>query len=169
MPSYTLVPLSTSAELDGFTCGNDDLDDFLKNDAFENQSAWLSATRLLYDADNLVGYFTLTADTLHKERIAEPDRVNDYTYAKYPCIKLARLAVDRRYQHRGIGSELMMYFFKTARDIVQYEGGRFITVDAKNTATGFYESFGFVKVTSQKAAEFVAMYIDFYKLTHIAE
>lgn len=63
----------------------------------------------------------------------------------------------------------MIHFFKTAREIVQYQGGHFITVDAKNSAVGFYEDFGFVKVTSRKASDFVPMYLDFYKLTHIAE
>ena len=169
MSQYTLIQLSKTSVVDEFDCGDNDLNDFLKSDALINQDAWFSATQLLCKNNRIVGFFTITADTIHKERLAESDQVKGYPYAKYPGIKLARLAVDTKYQHQGIGTELMMYFFKTARDIVQKEGGRFITVDAKNTAAGFYESFGFIKVTSQKSSEFISMYIDFYKLSRIAE
>ena len=82
---------------------------------------------------------------------------------KYPAIKLARLAVDKKYQHRGIGKLLMKAFFKETRQLIPHEGGRFITVDAKNTARGFYEQYGFVQALPHQQSDIVPMYLDFYK------
>jgi len=161
MYPYTLSPLLNTDDLTNFDCGDDDLNDFLKNDARDNQIKWLSATRILHDNENIVGYFTLIADTINRERIDEHDRVAGYTYSKYSCIKLARLAVDRRYQNQGVGKELMIYVFAIARKIVSFEGGKFLTVDAKNSAVGFYKKFGFVPVRSNTNAETVPMYADF--------
>lgn len=48
-------------------------------------------------------------------------------------------------------------------DALQHQGGRFITVDAKNSARGFYQRYGFRIVPSQKNEEIVSMYLDFQK------
>lgn len=69
----TPTPLTTTSDIQDFDCGDEDLNDFLKNDALTNQEAWLSATKLLYRNNKLLGFFTVTSDTLHKERIAESD------------------------------------------------------------------------------------------------
>ena len=161
MYPYTLSPLTPGDDLTNFDCGDDDLNDFLKNDAWDNQNKWLSATRILHNNEQVIGYFTLIADTINRERLDDHDRVAGYTYLKYSCIKLARLAVDKQYQNRGIGKELMVYVFAIARKIVNYEGGKFLTVDAKNSAVSFYRKFGFVPVKSNTNAETISMYADF--------
>ena len=161
---YTLKILTGADNLAAFDCTDKDLNEFLTTDALQNYKDWLSVTHLLFNAENIpVGYFTITLDTLHKGRIALHDKLNGYPYQKYPAIKLARLAVDKRYQHRGIGTILMKYFFIEAYSLMKTGGGRFITVDAKNSAKGFYEQFGFRTVPSQKDAEIISMYLDFYK------
>lgn len=161
MSSHTSSLLSDTVILRDFDCGDEDLNDFLKNDAGENQKNWLSAARILYDNNKITGYFTPIADTLNREHVNETDRVEGYTYSKYSCIKLARLAVDKRYQKQGIGKELMIYVFAIARKIVNYDGGKSLTVDAKNSAVDFYRKFGFVPVRSQKNADTIPMYADF--------
>ncbi len=107
MIKYRIQPLNSDVNTDSFDCGNDELNDFLQTDALQNQDDWLSITKVMYIDTTLIGYFTLIADTLHKERMELPDKLADYPYQKYPAIKLARLAIDKRYQHQGYGSELM--------------------------------------------------------------
>lgn len=77
MSSHTLSLLSDADNLTDFDCGDADLNEFLQNDAKENQKNWLSATRILYDNNKIIGYFTLIADTLNRERVNETDRVED--------------------------------------------------------------------------------------------
>lgn len=164
MHKYSIYTLDSSVDTINFQSGDDDLDDFLKTDATTNIDDWLSLTKIISIDKKVVGYFTITLDTLHKGRIELSDKIADYPYQKYPAIKLARLAVDVAYQHRGYGTDLMSEFFKTAFVIVKNGGGRFITVDAKKDACGFYERYGFRAVKSQKLDDIVPMYVDFKKL-----
>lgn len=161
--SCVVLPLSGDMDVSGFDCGDADLNDFLQTDALKNQKEWFSVTKVLFLDDALAGYFTIVADTLHKGRVAEPDAVSGYPYQKYPAVKLARLAVDVRFQHQGIGSILMEEFFDAAYSCVEGDGGRFLTVDSVPSARTFYERFGFRAVSSLADEETVPMYLDFYK------
>lgn len=159
--SIRIRQLTQSADVSGFDCGIPELNDFLQRDAYRNQAEWLSVTKVMYLGDVLIGYFTITPDTLHKGRIDISDKLNDYPYQKYPAVKLARLAVDCRYQHRGFGKALMREFFYTALQITKIEGSRFITVDAKTEAKDFYQMYLFVPVTSSTDTDIIPMYLDF--------
>lgn len=162
--SYHLTDISDKTDVSSFNCGDDDLNDFLLSDALQNQEDWLSRTHILCSAENIpMGYFTITLDTLHKGRLALSDKIGGYPYQKYPAVKLARLAVDTRFQNCGIGKLLMKHFFIAAYGLMKEGGGRFITVDAKNSARGFYQRFGFRAVPSQKNDEIISMYLDFQK------
>ena len=109
----------------------------------------------------VLGFYTITPDTLHKGRIDLSDKLTDYPYQKYPAIKLARLAVDKNYQGKGFGKLLMTEFFMHALKMAKQEGGRFITVDAKNSALGFYQKYGFKSVGTQQSEEIIPLYLDF--------
>jgi len=169
MHNYSIKILDANTQLTGFTSGNEDLDDFVKSDAVSNIDDWISITKVLSVDEKVIGFFTITLDTLHKERIEYSDKIAEYPYQKYPAIKLARLAVDRKYQHKGYGSDLMSEFFKTAIIIVKNGGGRFITVDAKKEACGFYERYGFRSVRSQNNRDIISMYVDFKRLYSLSK
>lgn len=161
MPSiFKQCDLSENADLSGFDCGVDDLNDFIQNDALKNQNDLVSVTKLLYLDAVLVGYFTITLGAIQKERIALTDKVDRYPYRVYPAIKLARLAVDKRYQKHGFGSELLYRFMIEAMNIVKIGSGRFISVDARADAVGFYEKFGFVPALIKGNREIVPLYLD---------
>jgi len=53
------VLLNADHDLSGFHSTEPELDEFLKDDALENQNNLISVTRLVYSHGNLVGYFTL--------------------------------------------------------------------------------------------------------------
>jgi len=55
----------------------------------------------------------------------------------------------------------MKEFFLHAWRFVQNGGGRFITVDAKNSAIDFYQTFGFKVVEGKEDEIIVPMYLDF--------
>ena len=148
MNGLTIEILNSEHYLQNFDCGNEDLNEFLKEDALNNQNERLSVTRLVFADEDLAGFFTITPDTLHKGRVNISDKIIDYPYEKYPAIKLARPAVDKAFQHKGIGRELLISFFATANFLSLKSGGRYLTVDAKSSAYGFYERFGFKPVNS---------------------
>ena len=60
----------------------------------------------------------------------------------YPALKIGRLAVNEEYAGAGIGT-FILDSIKYAFTSVKRLGCRFITVDALNSATEFYERNGF--------------------------
>ena len=160
--------ISVLTNTSGFDCGDDDLNDFLKTDALRDSNNWISSTFVLECDAKVIGFFTIAWDTIQSGKINESDQVENYPYAKYSAIKLARLGVDKAWQRKGVGTELMISFYKIAKLSTHYGGGRYITVDAKKTAVEFYRKFSFHAVNSKRNDETVPMYLDFYSFVNNA-
>jgi len=169
MTRFTIEILNEKHDLSSFDCGNADLNDFLKSDSLKNQEERFSVTRLIIADGNLAGFYSMTPDTLHKGRVDISDKIPNYPYEKYPAIKLARLAVDRNYQHKGIGRELLISFFSIANNVSKITGGRYLTVDSKREACEFYERFGFKPVMSKKYDDILPMYLDMNHIFGVVE
>ncbi len=60
-----------------------------------------------------------------------------------PVLRLARLAVDRTAQGRGIGSLLRVTVFELAHELARTVGCAGVVVDAKANAVSFYTGLGF--------------------------
>lgn len=152
MVDFNIVRLSRSHQLLPFDCGNQDINDFLNDDAFDYQDGLLAVTYLAVDKshNSIISYFCLLNDKLaylpgedKKAWNRLNRRVNNHKRMKsYPAVKIGRLGTQT--SHRGHG---------VARDIIDYikllfvsnnrTGCRFITVDAHHDAVGFYEKCGF--------------------------
>ena len=58
---------------------------------------------------------------------------------KLPAIKIGRLAVDEKYAHKGLGSEILMSILFNVKNIAENNVGlRFVTVEGYASAYGFY-------------------------------
>ncbi|HJJ45836.1 MAG TPA: GNAT family N-acetyltransferase [Methanocorpusculum sp.] len=166
---YSITRLSAETNLTGFDCGDEDLNNFLFEDALKNQRDLISVTKIMQQNASIIGYYTLVPDTLERGRISLSDKIEGYPYRKYPTHKLARLAVDKNYQKMGYGGKLLGEFFKDVWLLIAEEGGRFITVDARSEAVEFYKHYGFCVVKSAKDNETVPMYLDvskYYRKTY---
>jgi ribosomal protein S18 acetylase RimI-like enzyme len=78
-------------------------------------------------------------------------------------VKIARLAVDSRFERRGIGTYLVYAAIAKAFSINGITGCRFILVDSKKESIDFYEKLGFRKaVLKQKDIKdnYTPMYYD---------
>lgn len=118
--SCQLTSISENTETAEFDCGDDDLNDFLHNNAINSANKWVSATHVLYNENHLAGFLTTAWDSLQNDKVSDNDRLHNYSYAKYPAIKLARLGVDITCQTHGVETELMISFFKIAKLAVNY-------------------------------------------------
>lgn len=56
--------LNAGVDISAFRCREPDLTEFLIEDAFENQAARLSVTRVVMYDGQVVGFFTLTNDCI---------------------------------------------------------------------------------------------------------
>lgn len=145
----TVARLSGDSDIADFRCDDDDLNDFLQSDALRYQEAFLANTTLLLLDGVVVCYVALAADSLS---LTGSEKRNSGIKAlrEYPAMKIARLAADKRYQHKGIGTKALLWCMGLAQhlnDEVRHDGiaCRFITVDAYPEAVGFYREFGFVE------------------------
>ena len=62
--NYYFETLNDNHDLSDFDCGDDDLNDFLKNDALVQQNANLNVTKLVMYNQKIVGFVTLLTDTI---------------------------------------------------------------------------------------------------------
>lgn len=135
LENYHYEKLSSNHDLTKFSCGVDDLDDFLKSDALKQQEQNLNVTYLAKCNDEIVGYVSILADKIECKKINKniPTKYQDYS-----SIKIGRLAVDERYKGLGLGNEILASTCELIKDISQELGVKFITVDAYFSACNFY-------------------------------
>jgi GNAT superfamily N-acetyltransferase len=142
-PFLTPRPLKSSDAVSQFDCGVEELNNYLQKHAYQAQAGEGARTYLTYSDTVIAGYYTLAYGSV--EFATAPGRVTK-GLAKHPIpvMLLARLAVDKRFAGKGLGTELLRdALFRTiaAADIA---GLRAVVVDAKDeSAKQFYEKFGF--------------------------
>lgn len=142
-----------------FDCGDEDLNEFLLKDSFDNINNKLSIIFLCYFQKELVGFFTLSADSI---KINNKLKIN---YRTYPAVKIGRFAVSKDYQNQSIGSLMINWIIGFCRYLSNYVGIRFLSVDAYNNekTIRFYENNLFVKLESvinKKNSKNIPMYRD---------
>ncbi|MCG8431859.1 MAG: GNAT family N-acetyltransferase [Candidatus Omnitrophica bacterium] len=137
------VLLEASHCVEDFDCGNAELNNYIRRFALINNRHRAARTFVTVGDKHLAGYYTLTIGSVSKEET--PRRISK-GQAKYPVpvIILARLAVDRRFQGRGVGQSLLKDALLRIAAAADEIGGRAVLVHAKNDAArAFYMKFGF--------------------------
>lgn len=122
-----------------------EMEDFLKEEAFEEQGKGLNTTHLFIDKERgkIAAYISLCNDSIGLE-LEERDNMG-LSYTTVPAIKIARLAVAVDYQGMGIGKSLIQFSAYMGRKIKEMSGLVFLTLDCYEHRVSFYESVGFVK------------------------
>jgi GNAT superfamily N-acetyltransferase len=118
------------------------LDDWLKRRARANQASGASRTYVVCEDKRVIGYYALASGVVTVE--SAPGRFRRNMPNPIPVAVLARLAVDREWQGKGLGRAL---FCDAARRVAQAAdaiGIRGIVVHAiSEEAKGFYLALGF--------------------------
>ena len=146
--NYHYEKLSSKHDLSNFSCGVEDLDEFLKEDALEQQEKNLSVTYLAIYKNKILGYVSILADKVECKKINKKSAI----YSHYPAVKIGRLAVDEKYRNYGIGSAILISISKMIKEISNDVGISFITIDAYCIARKFYlkNSFKQMKIENSK-------------------
>jgi GNAT superfamily N-acetyltransferase len=141
-----IVPFDPTHDVSHFDCDDDDLNDFLKNDAAKYQADHLSHTRIVRLNGTLVGYITLLADciilqTSEKKKALKETRSHHQSVYTFPAVKIGRIGIQKDYQRTGIGTLLLIYTIGlVARLNREFNiGCRFITLDAYPKSVSWYE------------------------------
>jgi GNAT superfamily N-acetyltransferase len=148
--------LSPAQDLSQFRCGEPELDDWLKRRALHNEESGASRSYVVCIGRQVVGYYALSAGAAaHRDA---PGRV--------PVMVIGRLAIDLKFQGRGIGTALLKDAVLRTVQAAEIAGIRAILVHAiSESAKRFYQKLGFMEsptnpmtmmITVQAAADTLA-------------
>lgn len=169
----SVEPLNGDHDFSDFYCVSEDLNDFIKNDARREQECMLSRTYLFLYEGSVVGFVSLSADSVLAPRLKKEDWVkkrdsNKPIYSSLPCILIGRLAVVRKRERQGIGTNILYWAVGLITNVVcKSVGCRYITVDPKKDALDLYlkSGLGFTQMEAIKAGKpETRYYINIYKL-----
>lgn len=152
-----------------FSCGDADLDDFLRSDALRLADQRVVRTYVAFYEERLVGYVAVLADAI-KLQTGERKKLglNHGDHPVIPAIKVARIGVckDTRQSCRGLGMHLMKFAAFVALGAAETHGCRLLTVDAYPDAVTFYEKLGFVRnKVSEHPGKTLSMRFDLFSAT----
>jgi predicted N-acetyltransferase YhbS len=136
------APLAAEHELEQFNSGMPPLDTWLKHRARQNEASGASRTYVVCEGRRVIGYYSLAAGSvLHA---AATGRVRRNMPDPVPVALLGRLAIDRRWQGRGLGIALLRDAVLRVIGAAGTIGVRAVLVHAiSDEAKAFYERWGF--------------------------
>jgi ribosomal protein S18 acetylase RimI-like enzyme len=133
-----------SKSFEEFSCGNEDLDLYLKEFARQNHRKGIGKTFIALDGDCSIGYYTISMASIEFKDLPEGFNRGVPKYP-IPVAKIGRLAIDKKFQGKKIGSGLLIDALKKIQGASKIVAAYAVVVDAKNEkAKKFYESFGFI-------------------------
>ena len=125
--------LSPTDGVDAFDCGQPALNHFLQRYALINQKANSAQTYVCCLRGEVVGFYSLAVGSV--EPAHTPTRVHKgLARHPVPVMLLARLAVDRRHQGKGLGKALLKDALLRTLQAADIAGIRCLLVHAKDEA-----------------------------------
>jgi GNAT superfamily N-acetyltransferase len=138
-----LESLSPTHDLNELDSGNEVLDSWLKRHALSAQAMDSARTFVLVQTDRVVGYVSLAMGSVQR---ADPPAKLVRGMPAYPVgmVLIARLAIDRKEQGRGLGKRLLADALRMAVVAGDAAAARLVVVDAiDEQAVQFYRRHGF--------------------------
>ena len=142
-PEFVIDKLRREHDLSGFDCANATLNDWLIRFAWTNRQADSAKTYVALDGNRAVGYYAVTTGAVHKHE--SPQRIAK-GLASHPIgvVLLARLAVDKSQEGKGIGKALLFDALSRIEEAADIVGVRAVLVHAiDDAARRFYLHFAF--------------------------
>jgi GNAT superfamily N-acetyltransferase len=165
-----LLPQSRNSEMielldkkhnrEGFNCGKELLNNYLKNQVGQDIKRKLAACFVFSDKETnfIHGYYILSNNRIPLSGV--PERIRKklpQSYTSIPATLLGRLAIDKNHQGKGLGKILLIDALKRSFEISKVIGSFAVVVDPiDEEAIQFYEKYDFLKLPDS-AKMFIAM------------
>jgi GNAT superfamily N-acetyltransferase len=145
---WVIETLRNDHDRSNFSCGNASLDRYLKEQAGQDLRRGCATSFVLAPTrgdTSILGYYTLSSYGIDVGELPAEVAKKLPRYPLIPATLLGRLAVDRRYQGKGIGEFLLMDALHRALVQSAQIAAAAVVVDAIDAgAVKFYKHFGFV-------------------------
>ena len=141
------MPLAESHDVSKFSCGVEELDDWLRNNATHAAAMNTARTFVWAEADGVVvAYYSLSGHQVVREEM--PHRLARGSPNQIPSVLIGKLALGRTLQggERKLGASLLVDALSRVLVATQQVAARLVVVDAiDERAVGYYEHFGFLR------------------------
>lgn len=152
MTIYQIRPLDASINTANFQCGREPLDDYIRRYASQDVRRNVARVFVAVLADtpqHLAGFFTLSAGSVSCSSLPA-SLARKLPRYPVPVALIGRLAVDVKFQGKGLGSILLADACQKVSQASAVLAVAGIIVDAKDEqAIAFYKHFGFVPLQGQ--------------------
>jgi len=149
LPAWHEEPISKGHDRRAFDCGDASMNDFLQRYARQSHESGAAKTFLAIDDagdKSILGFYSLAPGTL--TYVDTPEIVHrGMARHDVPGFRLARIAIDVRWQARGVGGQLLAVAARRCLRAAAEVGGVVLIIDAKNDrAARWYASYGGVSL-----------------------
>jgi len=141
-----------------FDCTIVALNTYLKLTANQQSLKDNSRTYIIEGEDDksiIVGFYTLSMISVNLEKL--PNKLQKKHKNSTSAGLIARLAVDKQYANKGIGSLLLIDALQKLLNASDTVGFAIVIVDAKDGVKSFYEKFGFKSFENEKNRLFISI------------
>ncbi len=143
--------LDDGHDLSHFDCDRSALNDWLRKSALHSRAMGTARTFVWVDEStaSVVAYYAIAPHLVQRDVL--PSAVGRGSPDQIPALLLARLALSRDYQGRGLGAQLLLDALELIVANARRVGGRLVVVDAiDDRATAFYEHHGFERLPNRE-------------------
>jgi ribosomal protein S18 acetylase RimI-like enzyme len=161
MAEWVVERLSRTHDRSEFCCGNDPLDNFLKNLASQYEKRRLGRTFVAVERGQkrVFGYYTSAAGSVTTDALPPAER-KGLPKHPLPTIHLGRLAVDQSCQGKRLGETLLFHFLQNALQMSADLGVFGVDVRATDEQAGrFYIKYGIMPLDDAPLHFFLATQI----------
>ena len=155
---FRLESLSGEHERSLFRCGEDALDRYFQTQVTQDIRRHIANCFVAVESatSQVAVWYTISAASIPLVDLPPDETKRLPRYPTVPAIRIGRLAVDQRFQGRGLGAALLA---DAASRALKADAAAFtLLVDAKNdSAVAFYERFGFRTLAIQPRTLFLPL------------
>jgi GNAT superfamily N-acetyltransferase len=149
---WRIEPLKRDHDRERFDCGEPALDEYLSRFARQNQESGVSRTFVAVrdpEPVRVLGYYSLAVGAIDKTNLPAT-AVRRFPSFPLPIVRLARLAVDRSQQGKGLGEDLLLDALSRCLRVAEDVGVIAVLIDAKHErARAFYARYEFDSLPDQ--------------------
>ncbi|HXP83948.1 MAG TPA: GNAT family N-acetyltransferase [Bryobacteraceae bacterium] len=157
-PSFRVEPLGDAHDRDQFRCGEEVLDRYFRTQATQDIRRRVANCFVAVEVatGQAAAFYTMSAASIPFVDLPPDETKRLPRYPTLPAVRIGRLAVDERFQGRGLGAALLA---DAAHRAIQGGAAAFtLLVDAKNDrAVAFYRRYGFRLLSSQPRTLFLPL------------